>query len=221
MMTHPGDDGDDMFDRKAAEAEAKAGARALAWLRDNRTADWERWHKAIVGLRALHLIVAAEAGTSDNSVQAWRDAMAGKLATKTYAEYESKAIGKELRSYMLKLMPAIEDVNRWYMGLNEWEQQRWKNPQTVYKHYPRKHLLKPSGAPLANKNRGGRPKKPKGMNPDTTRLMKLLLSVLAAGAAGTLTKERCLALLAELGQEGPDDGLEDLEFDDEENETEE
>jgi hypothetical protein len=29
---------------------------------------------------------------------------------------------------------------------------------------------------------------------------------------GTLTKERYLALLAELGQEGPDDGLEDFEF---------
>jgi hypothetical protein len=44
--------------------------------------------------------------------------------------------------------------------------------------------------------------------------------VLPAGEK-KVTKERCLALLAELGQAGPDDGLEDLEFDDEENETEE
>jgi hypothetical protein len=132
---------------------------------------------------------------------------------------------------MTKLAPAIDSVDRWYNSTLTPEQQRkWKHPLTVMKHFPHKHLLKPTGAPLANKNRGGRPKKAKGANPETMSLLRKLISVLNAFLAGTLTRERAHALLAELGEGGPNDSLEgsvafgdteaDDELDDEEAEAE-
>ena len=132
--------------------------------------------------------------------------MAERLDTKTYAEYG--AIDKPTLSVMTKLVPAIDDVDRWYNSALTPEQQRkWKHPLKVMKHFPHKHLLRPMGAPLANKNRGGRPKKAKGVNPETMSLLRKPISVLNAFLAGTLTRERAHALLAELG--GPNDSLAD------------
>jgi hypothetical protein len=89
----------------------------------------------------LQSLAFAEARTTDTRSHAYRDAMGNLLRRKAHAAYDQ--IDKPTRSFMSKLCDSIEDVDVWYGTLPASDRLKWKHPQAIAKHCPKRLLAGP------------------------------------------------------------------------------
>jgi hypothetical protein len=215
---HDEDDGGatGAIDEKLAKAEIAAGARALKNLAKSAGHNWSQgWSIAIRGWRGLRDLAFKRAGVRETKSQAYRDAMGALLDTGQGADY--KAIPKDTRAAMSKLIGHIDEIDAWHATLSTWDRERWTNPQTIVKHCP-PHLLVGSGH---NKRpQPSRAKKPKGSTWDADLFRSILMEVIREFVL-PVNPERAAELLKRIEEAdlrrreggGRNDSLEDLEID--------
>jgi hypothetical protein len=200
---------DGAVDEKAAKLDIAAGARALKELKRTAGHNWIGWSSAVRGWRGLRELAMKRARTRDTKTQAYRDAMTYQLGL--VANFEYRDIQKETRSAMTRLVGHIDEIDAWHATLSVWDRERWTNPQTIVKHAP-KHLL--VGQTHNQPKRPAKGKKKKG-NPEADTLRKIMIRVITKYVM-PVDPEEAKALLEQLYQTDPDDGLDGFGDDDSE-----
>ena len=136
------DEAGGMFDLEAIEADAVAGAKAVDYLFNHKTDDWENWVKTIRGLRGLRDLCRHKSGTQQKTAFAYRQEMGRLLSLRKYAAYDR--LTKQQREACGKCMDNLDDLDDWYHGranfqgypITDDDRMDWKSVKTIIKHCP-------------------------------------------------------------------------------------
>jgi hypothetical protein len=200
-------EGDSVLEMPAVDAEIADGVKALNHLFRHAGDDFTKWEIVIKGFRALRNLAFANAHTSDIQAYDYRQAMGSLLRQRKYAAYDH--LDRPTRSACYKLMDSIEDISVWYVALPAADKLRWTHPQSIVKNAPR-HLV--AGGKGHNKPKKTGKKKPL-IDAEIERLKALLIKVIQRLAK---YEPEAMQLLDQITPQDPDDSLDDLTGDREE-----